>query len=356
MHVQESGIMGQQGFWDWENRHDKLDKKKPLLQRLNALVPWHEFSPILAKIHQKERKSNAGRKPTDDILMFKMLILQQLYNISDQELEYQINDRFSFMKFLGLGIEDSVPDGTTVWMFRDNLKKEGLITELFEKFEHYLQAQGYQAKEGQIVDATLVPVPKQRNTREQNETIKQGEVPQEWKGNRRILSQKDTEARWTQKNGQNHFGYKNHINIDVKYGFIREYRVTDSAVHDSQMLGNLLDEDNDCDQLWGDSAYRSEKIEWVLEKIGFKSQIHERGYRNDPLTENQKEENREKSKTRAKVEHVFGSWMMEMGGKLIRCIGKERAEVMIGLKNLVYNIKKYIFWETQRKTGEVCQS
>lgn len=341
--------MGQQSFWDWENRQEKLSQKKPLLNRLNELIPWNEFRAILEPIYQKVRKSDAGRKPIDVIIMFKMLTLQHLYNISDPELEYQVNDRLSFMKFLGLGLEDRIPDSTTVWSFREKLTEAGLIIKLFERFEEYLKDEGFEAKEGQIVDATLVPVPKQRNRSEENEMLKQGEIPKAWEEKPRRLAQKDVDARWTKKNGQSHFGYKNHISIDRKYGFVRKYKVTDAAVHDSQVLGEILDPDNEGDEIWADSADRSEEIEWVLDKIGFESEIHERAYRNRPLTEEQTVQNQEKSRIRAKVEHVFGDWVTAMGGKLIRSIGKIRAETTVGLKNLVYNLKRYIFWKTQEK-------
>ena len=339
--------MGQQGFWDVEQRYEKLEQKQDLLVRLGEIIPWQEFRELLEQVHEKARKSNAGRKPIEVLILFKLLILQQLYNISDESLEYQVNDRLSFMRFLNLGIEDRVPDATTLWLFRQQLTDKGLIEPLFERFDEYLREQGYQAEGGQIVDATLIPVPKQRNRREENEQIKQGEIPPEWQDKPHRLAQKDTDARWTQKNGASHFGYKDHISIDTKYGFIRRYAVTDAAVHDSKMLGAVLDDDNSGDELWADSAYRSAAIEAVLELLQFDSRIHERGYRNHPLTEDQKESNREKSKTRAKVEHVFGNWVMTMGGKLLRCIGKPRATAQLGLKNLVYNFKRYVFWQSQ---------
>lgn len=339
--------MGQQGFWDVEARHEKLEQKQNLLVQLNQIIPWQELRPLLEQVHEKERKSNAGRKPIDVLLLFKMLILQQLYNISDESLEYQVNDRLSFMRFLNLGIEDTVPDATTLWLFREQLRKQGLIEQLFERFDEYLRTHGYAAEGGQIVDATLVPVPKQRNRREENDQIEQGKIPTEWEDKPHKLAQKDRDARWTKKNGVSHFGYKDHISIDTDYGFIRRYAVTDAAVHDSKMLGSVLDDDNSGEQIWADSAYRSAAIEAVLALLQFDSQIHERGYRNHPLTEAQQEFNRKKSKTRAKVEHVFGDWVMTMGGKVLRCIGKPRVTAQLGLKNLVYNLKRYRFWQTQ---------
>ena len=167
--------MGQPGFWDLEARQQKLEQKKDFLSRLNRLVPWETFRPVLEEIRVKPRKSQAGRKPLDVLLLFKMLVLQKLYTISDEDLEYQVNDRLSFMQFLDLGLEDRVPDATTVWLFRDQLQKQGLAEELFETFASYLQASGYQAQDGQIIDATLIPVPKQRNRKDENKQVKQGQ-------------------------------------------------------------------------------------------------------------------------------------------------------------------------------------
>lgn len=335
--------MGQLGFWNLEERYAKLAAKKDLLIHLNQIVPWQEFRPILQRVHEKPRKSEAGRKPHDVMVMFKLLILQKLYNLSDEELEYQVNDRLSFMRFLALGIDDCVPDATTVWLFRERLQQLQLIDALFEQFEGYLKGHGYAAQGGQIVDATLIPVAKQRNSKSENEQIQQGTIPEEWKEKPHKQAQKDTDARWTKKNGKSHFGYKNHINRDVAFGFIRNYAVSDASVHDSQMLGQILDGDNADDGVWGDSAYRSEGIETALELLGFDSHIHERAYRNRPLSETQKQANRERSSTRALVEHVFGDWVMAMGGKLVRSIGIERARTQLGLKNLTYNLKRYVF-------------
>ncbi len=196
--------------------------------------------------------------------MFKLLMLQQLYNISDEELEYQVSDRLSFMQFLGFGLADEVPEATTVWLFRKQLIEQELIEPLFEQFDGYLIEQGYAAQGGQIVDATLIPVPKQHNSKAENECIKGKEVPSDWQEKPHKRSQKNTDARWTKKRGKSYFGYKNHIGIDAEHRLIRRYVVTDASVHDLQVLGQLLDEDNDSDTIWGDSAYRSEDTDDTL--------------------------------------------------------------------------------------------
>jgi IS5 family transposase len=334
----------QQAF---EARKEKLIKQKDFLYKLNQIIPWSEFREDLEQIYQKERKSNAGRKPIDVILMFKMVILQQLYNLSDEELEYQVNDRLSFLDFLGMGLEELVPDRTTVWLFKEKLVLAGLAEKLFVKLEKYISEQGYRAKEGQIVDATMIPVPKPRNSKEENEEIKKGKIPEKWAENPHKLSQKDIEARWTKKGNKTYYGYKNHINVDVKYKLIRKYEVTSASVHDSQKLDELLDFNNEGKQIWGDSAYRSKETEENLGSQKLESEIHEKATRNSPLTTEQKENNRAKSKIRARVEHIFAT-MTQMGGsKIIRSIGIARVKMHLGLRNLTYNMKRFVFLKSQ---------
>jgi IS5 family transposase len=340
------------GFGRVKKRREQLEKSKDRLSELNEIIPWEVFRSCLEPLRPQERKSKSGRKPIDLMILFKLMILQQLYNLSDEELEYQTHDRASFRRFLGLSPEAEVPDAKTIWLFRKRLTDAGLIEELFQQFEQCLQTAGYEAKEGQIVDATIIPVPIQRNSREENKQIKAGEIPPEWEKEPHKLAQKDVDARWTQKNGKSYYGYKNHINIDVAYGFIRQHSVTDAAVHDSQELAIVLDPDNADDEVWADSAYHGEEIERGLEIEGYESQIHEKAYRNHPLSEKQKASNREKSKIRAKVEHVFGCWVTSMGGKMVRCIGLERVSAYLGLKDLAFNLKRYVFWQ-KRETLQV---
>ena len=202
-----------------------------------------------------------------------MLVLQALHNLSDEQAEYQVRDRFSFTRFLRLGIEDSIPDATTLWLFREKLAKASLIERLFERFDQHLAAQGYMARGGQMIDATIVPVPRQRNSRDDNETVKAGQTPTEWENKPAKLRQKDRDARWTKKHGKSFFGYKNHVNADAKHKLIRRYEVTDAAVHDSQPLDALLTKDNTSTDVFGDSAYRSAETEVKLKAGGFRSRI-----------------------------------------------------------------------------------
>ena len=340
--------MGQLGFFDADKRLTALSAKGDPLEAIDRLVPWESFrGDIEAAVLTPEvaRKSAAGRKPTDAIVLFRMLILQSLYNLSDEQVEYQVRDRLSFTRFLTSGIEDCIPDGTTLWLFREKLAQAGVIEKLFDRFDRYLGAKGYIARGGQIVDATIVPVPKQRNTHKENETVKGGQTPEAWKKKPAKNRQKDKDARWTKKHGRSFYGYKNHVNADAKHKLIRCYDVSDVAVHDSQKLDGLLNKANTSADVFADSAYRSAETEAALKARGFRSRIHVRATRNHPLSQRQVEANRKKSRVRVRVEHVFGAQETSAGSRLVRTIGIVRARVKIGLQNLAYNIRRLVTLE-----------
>ena len=236
--------MGQMGFFDLGNRYSGLDAKNEPLLKIDGVVPWEDLRARLEAVWRradKARKSRAGRKPWDAIVMFKTIILCALYNLSDDQVEHQIRDRLSFMRFLGLGLEGRVPDAKTVWLYREQLTQAGVIEALFETFDGYLKDQGYLAMGGQIIDASIVAVPKQRNSREENARIKAGETPAGWEDKPAKRRQKDVEARWTKKHGKSHYGYKNHVNVDRRHKLVRRYHVSDAAEHDSQVLDDILD-------------------------------------------------------------------------------------------------------------------
>ena len=340
--------MAQLGFFDADRRLAALSAKGDPLEAISALMPWESFRGDIEAVvltPDEARKSNAGRKPIDAIVMFRMLVLQSLYNLSDEQVEFQVRDRLSFTRFLGLGLEDGVPDGTTLWLFRERLAKAGLIETLFRRFGHYLEAKGYIARGGQMIDATIVPVPKNRNTKEENEAVKAGRPPQEWAKNPAKNRQKDKDARWTKKHGKSFYGYKNHVNADARHKLIRRYGVTDAAVHDSGKLDALLTKANTSVEVYADSAYRSAATEAKLRARGFRSRIHVRAVRDRPLSQVQEAANRRKSKIRARIEHVFGAQETAPGGRIVRTIGMLRAQAKIGLANLAYNIRRLVTLE-----------
>jgi len=334
----------QNSLFDLENRYASLSKTGDPLERLNTIIDWEIFRSILERIDAKERKSKAGRKPICRILMFKMLILQRLHGLSDERLQYQVTDRLSFMRFLGVELAGNVPDARTVWAFRESLKEHKLAEVLFEHLNQALAGMGIELKSGQIIDATFVPVPIQRNGRDNNALIKARAVPIQWGQDTEQpnkLAHKDTDARWTKKGGQNYYGYKNHINIDKDTKLIASHACTDASVHDNQVFEAVLrNQDVGGEQVWADSAYRSEEQEQSLKDSEHTSQINERAYRGKPLSESQEISNKAKSRVRARVEHVFGHMENSMGGIFVRSIGIARAKVSVTLMNLAYNLSR----------------
>lgn len=333
---------GKKSLFDEEFSLEKLSAIGNPLEMIDKVVDFEMFRSTLEnKLLNTNKKNNAGAKPFDVLLMFKILILQRYYGLGDKQIEYQIIDRISFKKFLGLETGDKIPDEKTVWAYRESLTNKGLVEELFNQFKSYLETKELIFNEGQLVDASFTIAPRQRNTREENEKIKNGEGNDLWNDNPHKKCHKDIDARWTQKNKETFYGYKNHAKVDSKSKFINTYVVTDASVHDSQALDTLLDKKDEGQELHADSAYTGEEQEKTIEKHKMKNKVHEKGYRNKPLTEEQKISNKEKSKIRARVEHVFGFMEQSMNGLFIKSIGIVRATGIIGLINLTYNLFRY---------------
>src|SRR5262245_29777147 len=160
-----------------------------------------------------------------------------------------------------------------------------------------------------------------------------------------------SKARWTKKNDQSFYGYKNHVSIDRKHKIIRRYAETDASVHDSQKLDEVLDKANTSNEVWADSAYRSAEMEAKLKEQAYKSRIHCRGARNHPLPERQQAANTTRSRVRARVEHVFADQENGMGGIFVRTIGMARAAARIGMMNLVYNMRRCVWLERAAAPG-----
>jgi IS5 family transposase len=339
--------MKQRGLFEEIDRLKELTKLGDPLMALNGKIKWESFREILESIrpaNNPDNEKNAGRKPFDAVMMFKILILQRYYSLSDDQMEFQLKDRRSFERFVCEGETlYHMPDAKTIWLYRERFKELGIAEKIFALFQSQLEEAGLIGKSGKIIDASFVEVPRSRNSRDENKQIKEGNVPPDWNDAKK--NQKDTEARWTKKNKQNYYGYKNHIVADKKSGIILNYKTTSAEVHDSVPMMEIIGKPRKSKEpLWGDSAYKSEEIEKILQEMEYKSKIHEKGYRNHPLTNKQKEMNKKKSKVRAKVEHVFGA-MYWMGADYLRYIGKERISESVGMSNLLYNMRRYCFLE-----------
>lgn len=343
------------GFFDEQEALEKLSKLKDPLDRLSKHVDFEVFRETLEKIYAPLRpKSNAGAKPYDYVLMFKILILQRLYNLSDEQMEFQLVDRISFKRFTGLEFSHRVPDCNTIWLFKQGLSKEDNEKKLFDLFYKIVEEKELVINEGKMVDASFHEAPRQRNSRDENKLIKEGVTPKDWEKDKNKLIHKDVDARWTMKNNIPYYGYKNHIKADTESKLIDDYVVTSASVHDSQALEQLLDEKDKGQALHADSAYVGEEMEGMVNKVEMINKIHEKGYKNSPLTDTQKESNRIKSSKRARVEHIFGFIETSMKGTYIRSIGIARAKVNIGLTNLTYNICRSVQLGINMFTKDTC--
>ena len=326
-----------------EERDKKLSMLGDPLEKL-YVIDWEIFRSTIENALERKDLSKGGRPPYDSILLFNILILQRLYNLSDDQTEFMINDRITFMRFLGLTMSDKVPDAKTIWLYRDTLSKKNTAEELFKKFDEQIQKSGLVTHEGTLIDATFAEAPRQRNTADENKAIKKGEIPEEWEKDdektKHKVCQKDTDAKWTKKRGETYFGYKNHVKVDSDSKLITDYSVTDAAVHDSKRFVGFIKKGED-KNVYADSAYKSKEMEEKVKEMGVEYNVCERPYRNKPLTKDQKERNRKLSKVRSRVEHVFGFMKGAMGGLKVRSIGIVRAKFNIGLSNLVYNMFRY---------------
>lgn len=327
-------------LFDAENAAQKLSSIGNPLEKLDSVIDFEMFRSRLEEyMVNHHTKSNAGARQFDVVMMFKVMVLRQYYNLSYEQTEYQIIDRSSFKQFLGLSSGDKVPDANTIRNFFEGLKNSGLGERLFQDFVDKLLVMGFIFNEGQIIDASFVTAPRQRNTSEENKKIKAGEGGNLWDDNPNKKRQKDIDARWTQKGGENFFGYKVSAKVDGKSKFIKKIVVTSASPHDSQMFPDLMDESDHGQPAFADSAYVGQ--EETLEKYKLKDEICEKGYRGRPLTDAQKENNRQKSTIRSRVEHVFGFMEGAMHGLTVQTIGMARATANIFLKCLTYNMFRY---------------
>jgi IS5 family transposase len=244
-----------------------------------------------------------------------------------------------------------VPDAKTLWRYRESLKSAAVFNRLFAELARQIAAEGYVARKGQIIDASLVAAPVQRNRRTENAQIKEGEVPADWSEAKR--RQKDVEARWTQKNGVSHHGYKNHVSVDREDKLIRRWQVSDAALHDSQVFDELLDPANTSADVWADSAYRSQEREATLRDDGWRSRIHRKGQKGKALSDRAQAANRRRSTVRARVEHVFAQ-QEAMGRMLVRTIGVVRARFKVGMLNLAYNLRRLTWLKANREPRMGC--
>ena len=358
--------MRQIGFFDLPDHLQRLSDAGDPLETMAQAVDFEAFGPVLEEALAYSDGAKGGRPPYDAVAMFKALILAAQNNVSDARMEFLIRDRLSWMRFLGFELGRPTPDENTIRLFREKLTKAGAIRRLFDLFDAQLRGAGYLAMGGQIVDATLVAAPRQRNTAAEKEQIKAGKSAAEiWPDDPAKAAQKDVDARWTVKTSRPRedaakrvlpalaipvFGYKSHIGIDRRFGFIRSFAVTDAARHDGALLRELVRTDNTASEVWADTAYRSKANEAWLASRGRISRLHQKKPRGRPMAERTRRANARKSAVRVRIEHVFAHQKERMD-LFIRTIGQVRAEAKIGLANLAYNLQRFVFHERRLATG-----
>lgn len=358
--------MRQAGLFGLSDHLKRLSAHGDPLEELGRIIDFEAFRPVLVAALAYGDGAKGGRPPYDPVAMLKVLVLAAQNNVADARMEYLIRDRLSWLRFLGFDLGAATPDANTIRLFREKLTEAGAFDAVFADFDRQLKERGYLAMGGQIVDATLVAAPKQRNTVPEKDAIKAGKKADEiWPDEPARAAQKDTDARWTLKfakakplaNGKPgidiaipSFGYKSSVSICRAFGFIRKCKVTDGARFDGRMLRDVVTSDNTASDVWADTAYRSQANEAWLKRQSRVSRIHRRKPRGKPMPERTAKANAAKSKVRARVEHVFARQKDQMG-LFIRTIGIKRAEAKIILANLAYNMHRLIFHERRAAMG-----
>jgi len=353
--AEDGGMSGAPGFFDVDERLQRLSDLGDQLEAFTAAIDFEVFRPELETALAYSDGAKGGRPPFDPVMMFKVLVIQTVNTLSDERTEYLINDRLSFMRFLGLGLSDRVPDSRTIWPFRERLTKAGAIGPLFARFDATLRGAGYIATSGQIVDATLVQAPRQRNTQAEKADIKTGRVPEEWTRKPAKLRHKDRDARWTVKFtkakpredgtmpavdlaiptlSQPH-RHRPALRLDPHMARHRRGRARGQPIARRRRRSvpgptacaagqggtrGLLDKTNTASAVWGDTAYRSATNEAFMAENGFVSRIQRKQPANRPMSRTVRRANNAKSEIRAGVEHVFAEQKDRMD-LFIRTIG-----------------------------------
>ena len=293
------------------------------LDGINELINWGRIELMLSDIHNKRR----GEKAWPPLMMFKALLLQSWYSLSDPGLEKQLARDLLFRRFVDLSLSESVPDHSTFWRFRTLLDKAGLLDPLLEEINNQLAEHGLLIRSGEvsIIDASVIEAKQNRPKKDKH-------------GN----NTQDPEAAYNVKQGSDGkrkttYGFKTHANVDED-GFIKSYDYTAGNVHDSQVFETLLTGNEQ--EVYADSAYKSAAHDQLLKDKGVRNRLLERAYRNKPLTSDQKYANRMNSGVRSIVERVFGVLKLHYGMGKARYLGLTRNKARFGLMSLAYNIKR----------------
>ena len=294
------------------------------LDKIDRIVDWGKVYSLVKEIDYTN-KVIGGRPPSDILSKIKMLFLQHIHNLSDPELEDQVNDRLSFQKFAGIDYNTRVPDYSTIWRFKERLIDHNLIDKLFELINHFIESKGLFVKKGTLVDATIIESTNKPLSHKKREELEASPS-----------SQIDTDAHSTAKRKKHYFGYKGHIGTDMESNLIRKKAFTSAQPHDSQMLDELLSGDEQA--VFGDSAYSKKEDKKKARKQGVYYGVLDKGTRKRKLSSSQKKKNKTKSKIRAKVEHPFAFIKEKLNYKNTVAKTIERNALRFTMNCILYNI------------------
>lgn len=334
-------------------------------QRLLAIEEgvedWEAFrEPLEAVWRPKQRKSNAGRRPIDALVMFRILLMQRLMDMSDEAMADHLKMNRLFVRFAGIDMSDT-PDEKTIWKYRDALSGTDAVEAIFASFLEHLTLEGYGIEGGQLVDASFVEAPIRRKSAPPSEPPDEdGDRPGDAapdaaaahvrKRRRRAQNsarQVDRDANWAKKNGRSIHGYKQHLMVDGKHKIIRMQSLTPASVHDSNELDELTLDFVADRAVYADKAYRSKDQEARLKARGMTSRIAYRATSHKPLSQFKSNLNRRYSGTRVRVEHVFAQLKGSIGGRCVRSIGLARAQVWMMLGHFLYNLQRFALLKAQ---------
>ena len=296
-------------------KYRKKTRKEIFLEEMEQIIPWEEMSAAIKPYYPKEPKG-AGRKPIGLLRMLKIHFLQHWFELSDPAVEEALYDSRAMREFVGmdLGIEP-VPDETTICKFRHLMERHNLGDELFRLVNVYLSENGLKVSRGTIVDASIINAPTSTKNKDK---------------------QRDADMHQTRKGNQWYFGMKAHIGVDSRTKLIHAIVVTPANVHDSQVMGDLLHGNET--RVWGDSAYSGQTE--VIQKNSpmAKDFTQKKGSRYRKLTETDRARNRNKSRVRAKVEHVFGVLKRQFGYNKVRYKGLDKNAHAVFIKCALVNL------------------
>ncbi len=327
----------------------KRSRSDEMLQKIDELVKWNRLVRVVkrAGIYSSSGK---GRPSVPILYMLKILFLKHLYNLSDPETEDALVDRLSFRRFVGISFDEDIPDFTTVWRFRERLLQKGLEKKLFEEVTRMLDERGLILRRGTLIDASIIQAARRpvedtkeagsnsENKREEERGVK---TESSESGEESARSpQKDYDARHTVKGKMVYYGYKAHVGVDYDSRLIRQAEMTTANIHDSQVFDSLVSGDEGA--VYADKAYDSAARRERLREMKIECEILEKGRRNHPLSEQQREKNRQRSRIRNQVEMVFAYFKHHLNYRAVRYVNLARNRLQFYFMCIVYNVRRGI--------------